>query len=49
MEPRRVHIGKAVFLDEVGEMLLEAFAIIGEPRRGGQSSTCADHYGIGFK
>ena len=49
VESRRVHIGEAVFPDEVGEILLEAFPRIGETCRGRKSRARADHHGIGFK
>ena len=35
IEARRVHVGELVFFDEIGEMLLEPLARIGESRRGG--------------
>ena len=47
MEPCHVHIGEAVFLDEIGKILLEAFAIIVEASRGGETCACADDDGIG--
>ena len=41
------HHLEAVFLDKTGEILLEAFPIIGEPCRIGQPCACTDHHGIG--
>ena len=48
MEPCRVQIGEAIFFDKIGEILLEAFTIIGEPRRGGEPRTGTDDDGVGF-
>lgn len=49
MESRCVHVGEAVFLDEIGEILFEAFAIIGEARRGGEACASTDDDGVGFE
>jgi len=48
IEARRVHVGEAVLADEVGKVLLEAFAGIGEARRGGEACASADDHSIGF-
>ena len=47
MEPCCVHIGEAVFLDKIGEIFLEAFAIIVEASRGGETCACSDDHGVG--
>ena len=49
MEPRCVHIGEAIFLDKIGKILLEAFAIIVEACRGGEACACTDDDSVGFE
>ena len=47
IEARRVHVGEAVFPDEVGKVLLESLAGIGKPRRSGEPRTGTDDDGVG--